>query len=161
MITTYTIDKSLPKKEIYQLLLEQITAITSDEEDLVANLSNICSVLKYEMNWFWVGFYHVKQEELVLGTFQGPVACTRIKKGKGVCGVAWKKNEPVLVPNVDLFEGHIACSSITKSEIVLPLRNDKNECTGVLDIDSEYLNTFDEEDKFGLELIVNYINQLF
>jgi GAF domain-containing protein len=161
LITTYTIDKSLPKKEIYQLLLEQITAITSDEEDLVANLSNICSVLKYEMNWFWVGFYHVKQEELVLGTFQGPVACTRIKKGKGVCGVAWKKNEPVLVPNVDLFEGHIACSSITKSEIVLPLRNDKNECTGVLDIDSEYLNTFDEEDKFGLELIVNYINQLF
>ncbi len=161
MITTQTIDKSLPKKEIYQLLLEQITSITSDEEDLVANLSNICSILKYEMNWFWVGFYHVKQNELVLGTFQGPVACTRIKKGKGVCGIAWEKNETVVVPNVDLFEGHIACSSSTKSEIVLPLRNNKNECTGVLDIDSEYLSTFDKEDKVGLELIVNYINQLF
>jgi len=161
LITTQTIDKSLPKKEIYQLLLEQITSITSDEEDLVANLSNICSILKYEMNWFWVGFYHVKQNELVLGTFQGPVACTRIKKGKGVCGIAWEKNETVVVPNVDLFEGHIACSSSTKSEIVLPLRNNKNECTGVLDIDSEYLSTFDKEDKVGLELIVNYINQLF
>lgn len=161
MISLQTIDMSLPKKEQYQLLFEQIVALTSGEKDLIANLSNVSAVLKYEMNWFWVGFYQVKDNELVLGPFQGPVACTRIKKGKGVCGSAWEKNETIVVPDVDLFEGHIACSSSSRSEIVIPLQNNKKECIGVLDIDSEHLNTFNEDDKAGLELIVNHINLLF
>lgn len=161
MITLQTINKNPPKKETYQLLLEQIKAITASEKNLIANLANISSILKYEMNWFWVGVYLVKEGELVLGPFQGPVACTRIKKGNGVCGSCWEENKTITVPNVDLFEGHIACSSNSKSEIVIPIQNNKRECIGVLDIDSEYLNSFDEEDKTGLELIVNYINKLF
>ena len=105
MITTTNINKNLPKSEQYDLLLEQILAITFEEKDLIANLSNICALLKYEMGWFWVGFYHVKEDELVLGPFQGPVACTRIKRGKGVCGSSWHRNETIVVANVDLFEG--------------------------------------------------------
>lgn len=161
MISTITINKELPKNEQYALLLEQVKAITFGEADLIANLGNICALLKYEMNWFWVGFYHVKSAELVLGTFQGPVACTRIQKGKGVCGSAWLNNETIVVPNVDLFDGHIACSSASKSEIVLPIRDKDNACVAVLDIDSEFLNTFNEEDKVGLEKIVLHINTLF
>lgn len=161
MITLETIDKKLPKKEVYQQLLEQIIAITTNEKNLTSNLANVCAILKYEMNWFWVGFYLVKSDELVLAPFQGPVACTRIGKGKGVCGSSWAENKTIVVPNVNLFEGHIACSISSKSEIVIPLQNNKNECIGVLDIDSEHINSFDGEDKNGLESIVNYINQLF
>lgn len=161
MITTTTINKSLPKGEQYELLLEQIKAITFGEQDLIANLSNICAILKQEMNWLWIGFYFVKEDELVLGPFQGPIACTRIKKNKGVCGTSWSKNESLVVPNVNLFEGHIACSSDSKSEIVLPIRNKQQECIAILDVDSESLNTFDEKDKEGLEKIVLFINTLF
>ena len=161
MIKTTSINKELPKSEQYDLLLEQIKAITFGEKDLIANLSNICALLKSEMDWFWVGFYHVKEDELVLGPFQGPVACTRITKGKGVCASSWERNETIVVPNVDLFEGHIACSSDSKSEIVLPVRNEQNECVSILDIDSEFLNSFDEEDKKGLEKVILYINKLF
>ena len=161
MITSDNIDKKLPKMDQYNLLLEQVKAITYGEEDLIANLSNICALLKYEMNWFWVGFYHVKEGELVLGSFQGPVACTRIQKGKGVCGIAWERDETIVVSDVNLFEGHIACSSDSKSEIVLPIRDQNNTCVSILDIDSEFLNTFDEEDQKGLENIVLHINTLF
>ena len=161
LISTTNIDRELPKSEQYDLLLDQIKAVTFGEKDLMANLSNICALFKYEMNWFWVGFYHVKEDELVLGPFQGPIACTRIRKGKGVCGSSWERNESIVVPNVDLFEGHIACSSDSKSEIVLPIRDQNNICIAILDIDSVFLNTFDKEDKKGLEKIVLYINTLF
>jgi len=161
MITTATIDKSLSKKEVYHNLYESIQSITNGESDLIANLSNICSLLKYEMNWYWVGFYFVKNDELVLGPFQGTLACTRIKKEKGVCGTAWSQQKTQVVPDVNQFEGHIACSSATKSEIVIPIINSKGDCLGVLDIDSEYLSTFDVKDQEGLEPIVTYIASLF
>jgi len=161
LISTTNINKELSKREQYVLLLEQINALTFGEKDLIANLSNICALLKFEMNWFWVGFYKVKKEELVLGPFQGPVACSRIKKGKGVCGRSWERNEIIIVPNVHLFEGHIACSSDSKSEIVLPIRNKERECIALLDIDSNVINTFDKDDKKGLEKIVLFINKLF
>lgn len=144
------------KQEVYQALLPQIKALLTGEPDLIANLANVCAVLKYQFNWFWVGFYLVKNEELVLGPFQGPVACTRIKKGRGVCGTAWQKAETLIVPDVEKFAGHIACSSLSKSEIVVPIiRN--NVVIGVLDVDSELLNQFDETDKQYLEKIITYI----
>lgn len=161
MFKTQAIDNSLSKKEQYKTLFDSIKSITQGEPDLIANLSNICALFKHEMNWFWVGFYLVKKEELVLGPFQGTLACTRIQKGKGVCGTAWKELKTQVVPNVDLFEGHIACSSATKSEIVIPIINSNGECLGVIDVDSEYLNTFDVKDQEGLEPIVNYIASLF
>jgi len=144
------------KQEVYQALLPQIKALLTGEPDLIANLANVCAVLKYQFNWFWVGFYLVKNEELVLGPFQGPVACTRIKKGRGVCGTAWQKAETLIVPDVEKFAGHIACSSLSKSEIVVPLFKD-GEVFGVLDVDSELLNQFDEIDKQYLEAIVAVI----
>jgi L-methionine (R)-S-oxide reductase len=144
------------KQEVYQALLPQIKALLTGEPDLIANLANVCAVLKYQFNWFWVGFYLVKNEELVLGPFQGPVACTRIKKGRGVCGTAWQKAETLIVPDVEKFAGHIACSSLSKSEIVVPLFKD-GEVFGVLDVDSELLNQFDEIDKRYLEEIVAVI----
>jgi L-methionine (R)-S-oxide reductase len=144
------------KQEVYQALLPQIKALLTGEPDLIANLANVCAVLKYQFNWFWVGFYLVKNEELVLGPFQGPVACTRIKKGRGVCGTAWQKAETLIVPDVEKFAGHIACSSLSKSEIVVPLFKE-GEVFGVLDVDSELLNQFDEIDKQYLEEIVAVI----
>lgn len=135
------------KEGKYKELIPQLKALLEGETDLIANLGNICAALKFGMNFFWVGFYFVKNNELVLGPFQGPVACTRIKIGKGVCGTSWQKNEVIIVPDVEKFEGHIACSSLSKSEIVLPIYNIKNECIGVLDIDSEELATFDEVDE--------------
>lgn len=141
------------KEEKYQILFPQIKAIVDGEEDLVANLANIAACLKFTFEWLWVGFYLVKKDELVLGPFQGPIACTRIKKGKGVCGTAWEKEETIIVADVENFPGHIACSSLSKSEIVVPLfRNE--ECIGVLDVDSEALSAFDETDKKYLEKIV-------
>ncbi len=144
------------KEEQYQALLPQIKALTEGEPDLIANLANICAALKEQFKWLWVGFYLVKNAELVLGPFQGPVACTRISKGRGVCGAAWLQAETLIVPDVEKFPGHIACSSLSKSEIVVPLIKN-NEVTGVLDVDSELLYQFDETDKKYLEEIVSWI----
>ena len=145
------------KEEVYQSLLPQIKALTDGEPDLIANLANVCAALKEQFKWFWVGFYLVKQDELVLGPFQGPVACTRIRKGRGVCGSSWQQATTLIVPDVEKFPGHIACSSLSRSEIVVPLiRN--NEVIGVLDVDSESLAQFDENDKKYLEEIVAAIS---
>lgn len=150
------IKNSTDKKEKYESLLPQIKALVESEEDLIANLANIASALKYGMDFFWVGFYLVKNDELVLGPFQGPIACTRIAKGKGVCGSAWAEGKTFIVPNVDEFPGHIACSSDSKSEIVVPyFRN--GEVTMVLDVDSDQLNSFDEIDRQFLEKIGEWI----
>ena len=144
------------KEEQYQSLLPQIKGLLEGEPDLIANLANVAAALKEQFNWLWVGFYLVKENELVLAPFQGPVACTRIKKGKGVCGTAWEKAATFIVPDVEKFPGHIACSSLARSEIVIPLFKN-NMVTGVLDIDSESLNQFDETDKKYLEEIVGLI----
>lgn len=145
------------KEEQYQSLLPQIKAVIEGETDLIANLANITACLKQQFNWLWVGFYLVKQNELVLAPFQGPLACTRIQKGKGVCGTSWDKKETIIVPDVEAFPGHIACSSLSRSEIVVPLI--KNEqVIGVLDIDSEHYASFDETDKKYLEELVAIVN---
>jgi L-methionine (R)-S-oxide reductase len=144
------------KTEQYQSLIPQIKALLEGETDLVANLANITGALKEQFNWFWVGFYLVKEEQLVLGPFQGPVACTRINKGRGVCGTSWAKAETLIVPDVEKFPGHIACSSLSRSEIVVPLLKDGN-VWGVLDVDSELLDQFDETDKKFLEMIVSFV----
>ena len=144
------------KAEQYQSLLPQIKAVIEAEPDLIANLANTCACLKEQFGWLWVGFYLVKNEELVLGPFQGPLACTRIKKGKGVCGTSWEKKETLIVPDVNAFPGHIACSSLSLSEIVVPIiRN--NKVIGVLDVDSELYNHFDDTDKQHLEARVDFI----
>lgn len=144
------------KQEQYEILFPQIKAVLEGETDLIANLANICAALKEQFGWLWVGFYIVKEEELVLAPFQGPLACTRIKKGKGVCGTAWEKKEIVMVEDVEKFPGHIACSSLSRSEIVLPIiRN--NQVTGVLDVDSVELNAFDETDAMYLQKIIDLI----
>ena len=145
------------KEEQYQALLPQIKALIEGEEDLIANLANICGALKEQFNWWWIGFYLVKKGELVLGPFQGPVACTRIKKGRGVCGTAWQQAQAIIVPDVKQFPGHIACSSLSRSEIVVPVFKD-NEVVAVLDADSEHLAHYDETDKQYLVEIVSWIN---
>jgi GAF domain-containing protein len=144
------------KEQQYLSLLPQIKGLISGETDLVANLANIAAALKKQFNFFWVGFYLVKDEELVLGPFQGPVACTRIRKGRGVCGTSWSQANTVIVPDVEKFPGHIACSSISKSEIVVPLLKN-NEVWGVLDVDSDQYNSFDEKDAQFLQEIVALI----
>jgi L-methionine (R)-S-oxide reductase len=141
------------KQERYEALLPQIKALISNEPNRIANMANVCAALKQGLHFFWVGFYLVDQHELVLGPFQGPVACTRIAKGKGVCGTAWQNEKTILVPDVEQFPGHIACSAQSKSEIVVPLLNAQNNCYGVLDVDSDRLNDFDETDRFYLEKI--------
>ncbi len=146
------------KEHIYITLLPQIKSLVEDENDLIANLANITAVLKEAFNFFWVGFYLVKEEELVLGPFQGTLACTRIKKGKGVCGSTWKHKRTYVVPDVELFPGHIACSSLSRSEIVVPLFTSAKEVWGVLDIDSKDLDTFDDIDKKHLEDLSNIIS---
>ncbi len=144
------------KSEQYETLIPQIKALVDGEPDLVANLANVCAALKEQFGWFWVGFYLVKKDELVLGPFQGPVACTRIKKGRGVCGASWLQAKTLIVPDVEKFPGHIACSSLSKSEIVVPLFLN-NVVVGVLDVDSEYLDQFDETDKKYLEQIIGLV----
>ena len=144
------------KVEQYERLIPQLNALLSGETDLIANMANCCAVLKEQFNWLWVGFYLVKENQLVLGPFQGPVACTRIGFNKGVCGSAWAKAETVIVPDVEQFPGHIACSSLSKSEIVIPLF-DQNKIYGVLDIDSESYNSFDQTDQYYLEQIVQLL----
>ncbi len=142
------------KEEKYKQLLPQIQALLTGEDDTVANMANVCAALKYGLNFFWVGFYLVKNNQLVLGPFQGPVACTRINNGKGVCGAAWQKAHTLIVPNVNEFEGHIACSSLTKSEIVIPIFNKNNTVIGVLDVDSDELNSFNHIDEYYLKEIL-------
>jgi len=146
------------KVEQYQSILPQIQAIVEDESDVIANLANICAALKQQFGWFWIGFYLVKGNELVLGPFQGPIACTRIAKGRGVCGSAWQQQQVIVVPDVDQFPGHIACSSDSKSEIVLPIMKN-GECVGVLDIDSDELNQFDEIDAEYLKQLISVIEK--
>jgi L-methionine (R)-S-oxide reductase len=157
------IETSADKAVRYKTLLPQIEALTAGESDVVANLSNIAAALRQTMNFFWVGFYIVKQstssagsQELVLGPFQGPIACTRITFGKGVCGACWKEEKVMLVPNVDEFPGHIACSSDSKSEIVLPAFKN-GEVALVLDVDSDQLNDFDATDELYLSQVMKFI----
>jgi L-methionine (R)-S-oxide reductase len=144
------------KEERYASLLPQIRALVEGETDLVANLANICAALKEQFSWLWVGFYIVKGDQLVVGPFQGPVACTRIRKGRGVCGASWEKAKTLIVPDVEAFPGHIACSSVSRSEIVVPFFN-KGEIAGVLDVDSAELDQFDATDQRWLEEIVKAI----
>lgn len=144
------------KLEKYQSLYPQLKELVAYETDKIANMANIAAALKQQFDWLWVGFYLVKEEELVLGPFQGPVACTRIAFGKGVCGKSWEKAETLLVEDVDNFPGHIACSSLSKSEIVVPIiQNDI--VIGVLDVDSESLSHFDHEDSVWLNKIVKLV----
>ena len=157
MAEDLSITRTGTKEEQYLSLIPQIEALLYGETDLIANLANVCAALKEQFGWFWVGFYLVKNEELVLGPFQGPVACTRIEKGKGVCGASWEKAETLIVPDVDEFPGHIACASASKSEIVLPLYKGES-IIGVLDVDSEYLAHFDEIDGKYLNKIVRLLN---
>ncbi|GAA3964749.1 GAF domain-containing protein [Mucilaginibacter dorajii] len=156
MAEDLNITTSTDKTEQYTALIPQIEALLYGEPDLVANLANICAALKEQFKWFWVGFYMVKNGELVLGPFQGPVACTRISLGKGVCGTAWQKAETLVVPDVEAFPGHIACSSLSQSEIVVPVFHN-GEVVGVLDVDSELLDQFDETDAKFLEQVVKLI----
>ncbi|HRO75017.1 MAG TPA: GAF domain-containing protein [Crocinitomicaceae bacterium] len=148
------------KKERYEELLPQLTALLEGETNLIANLANTVSALKMAFDFFWVGFYVVENEQLVLAPFQGPIACTRINYGKGVCGTAWKEKKTLVVPNVNEFAGHIACSSLSQSEIVVPVfKNGK--IVAVLDVDSEQLSTFDAVDKEYLEKICSCISSYF
>ncbi len=146
------------KEERYKTLVSQIEALVSGEPDVIANLSNITAALRETMNFFWVGFYLVKGNELVLGSFQGPIACTRIQFGKGVCGTVWKEKKTRIVPNVDEFPGHIACSSASKSEIVLPAFKN-GEVALVLDVDSDELDDFNEVDAQYLEEVMRIIEK--
>lgn len=144
------------KTEQYQTLLPQINALIHGESNLIANMANVCAALKEQFNFFWVGFYLIEADQLVLGPFQGPVACTRISHNRGVCGTAWATKETLIVPNVNTFPGHIACSSKSQSEIVIPIIRDE-QCIGVLDVDSEQLNQFDEVDAHYLQQVIDLV----
>ncbi len=156
MAEDLNLSTTLSKEGKYEELIPQLKALITGENDLIANLANVSAGLKEGFNFLWVGFYLVKKDELVLGPFQGPVACTRIQKGKGVCGVSWEKAETIIVPDVEKFEGHIACSSFSKSEIVIPIIKNK-QVVAVLDVDSSELNTFDEVDSKYLSSLLNEI----
>lgn len=145
------------KQEQYEALIPQIKGLLEGENDLIANLANTVAALKEQFNWLWVGFYLVKNDELVLAPFQGPVACTRIKKGRGVCGSSWVQAKTLIVPDVEKFPGHIACSSASRSEIVIPVFHNNN-VVAVLDVDSKELNEFDATDQTYLEQIVSFIS---
>jgi GAF domain-containing protein len=147
------------KKEQYEALLPQIESMLQAESDFIANLANISAALKLQFDWLWVGFYLIKEDELVLGPFQGPIACTRIRKGKGVCGTSWAEAKTMIVPDVEKFPGHIACSGLSKSEIVVPLFRNA-EVIGVLDADSLLLDTYDEIDRHYLEKVAAMIVSL-
>ena len=150
------VSTSADKRSRYEILLPQIKSLVESEHDVIANLANIAAALKQAMGFFWVGFYLVKDNELVLGPFQGPIACTRIAFGKGVCGTSWKEGKTIVVPDVDKFPGHIACSSAAKSEIVLPAFKNGSVAL-VLDVDSDQLNDFDNIDKAELEKLMRII----
>jgi len=153
------IAKEVSKEAKYKSLIPQIEALITGETDLIANLANIAAALKFGMDFFWVGFYVVRKDELVLGPFQGPIACTRIQKGRGVCGTVWETAKELIVPNVDVFPGHIACSSDSKSEIVLPvMKND--DVALILDVDSDQLDDFDQVDSIYLKKLMNTLEQM-
>ncbi|GAB3875190.1 GAF domain-containing protein [Hymenobacter segetis] len=153
MAETLALDTTLTKAEQYRQLLPQIEALTNGEPDLTANLANTAAALRQAFGFFWVGFYLVKADELVLGPFQGPIACTRIRHGKGVCGASWARAATILVPDVEAFPGHIACSSDSKSEIVVPIIKN-GQVVAVLDVDSDQLNDFDHDDQAALEQLM-------
>ena len=152
MSETLFLTPGLPRAAHYAELHPQVAALTADEPDLTANLANTAAALRQAFGFFWVGFYLVKGDELVLGPFQGPIACTRIRRGRGVCGTSWAEARTVLVPDVEAFPGHIACSSASQSEIVVPVLKD-GRVVAVLDVDSDQLNNFDEADRVGLEAL--------
>lgn len=156
MVHWHLPDNEASKQQKYEALIPAIRSLTESEPDLIANLANVTAVLKEQFHWFWIGFYLVRQNELVLGPFQGTLACTRIAYGKGVCGKAWEWKRTVIVPDVEQFEGHIACSSLSRSEIVIPVFHDSH-CVAVLDIDHTDLNAFDEVDAHYLEQLVRQI----
>jgi GAF domain-containing protein len=158
MAETLFLPQSGTREEIYQALLPQVEALISGEQDLVANLANIAAALREAFGFFWVGFYVVQGQELVLGPFQGPIACTRIAYGRGVCGTAWKEQKTQLVPDVEAFPGHIACSSASKSEIVVPAFH-KGEVALVLDVDSDQLDDFDAVDQRYLEALMGMLEK--
>jgi GAF domain-containing protein len=157
MAETFVVPTQTDKNLKYKLIYEQAVALLAAETDHIANMANMCAMLKYGMGFFWVGFYMIQNDQLVLGPFQGTVACTRIAKGRGVCGTAWAEEQTILVDNVDQFPGHIACSSLSKSEIVVPVFNYQNKIIGVLDVDSDELNNFDEIDQHWLEKFVTLL----
>lgn len=144
------------KGERYELLLRQVASLVANEPDPIARMANVAAMIHHTFHFWWTGFYRVAGEELILGPFQGPLACTRIRRGRGVCGTAWAQGQTIVVPDVEQFEGHIACSSASRSEIVVPVVRE-GVVVAVLDIDSEQLATFDEEDCFWLEKIVNLL----
>ena len=149
----------MDKNERYELLYRQSEAVLEGEDDIIANMANLAALIHGTFGFWWTGFYLVRENQLVLGPFQGPVACTRIGFGKGVCGTSWQRRESIVVPDVELFPGHIACSSLSRSEIVVPVFNEgKQEVTAVLDIDSAELNKFDQTDKEWLEKIVRLLD---
>ena len=148
------------KEEKYRLLTEQIRSLIEGEKDMVAVMANVAAAIHEAMGFFWTGFYRVIGNELVMGPFQGPVACMHIPLGKGVCGAAWQRKETIVVPNVEQFPGHIACSSLSRSEIVVPLFSKEGEVTAVLDIDSKELATFDETDRHYLEAICRLVDSI-
>lgn len=152
------ISSTVSKEEKYISLLPQLKGLLEGEDDMIANFANISAALKQSFNFFWVGFYIVKKDELVLGPFQGTVACTRIRYGKGVCGTAWKEKQTIIVEDVNKFPGHIACDAASQSEIVIPLFS-HNNVIAVLDIDSDYLNHFDETDALYLQQIIKLLEQ--
>lgn len=160
MAETLFIPQTTDRRAVYEGLLPQLAALVADEPDLVANLANITAALKEAFGFFWIGFYLKKESQLVLGPFQGPIACTRIAFDKGVCGAAYSRRETVVVPDVEQFPGHIACSSASKSEIVVPVFDQHGNVTMVLDVDSDTLNDFDQTDAEGLEAITKLITGL-
>ncbi|UTA67500.1 GAF domain-containing protein [Emticicia sp. 21SJ11W-3] len=161
MAETLYIPQTATRKEIYDSLLPQVEALISTETDTIANLANIAAVLKEAFGFFWVGFYIKKENQLVLGPFQGPIACTRINFDKGVCGYCYRTRETVIVPDVDQFPGHIACSSASKSEIVVPVFDHTGQVAMVLDVDSDELDDFSEVDKEGLEKMMQLLQKTF
>ncbi|SOE21695.1 GAF domain-containing protein [Spirosomataceae bacterium TFI 002] len=158
MSETLHIPQTKDRAEIYESLFPQMKALLADESDQIANMANFAAVLKEAFNFFWVGFYLKKKGQLVLGPFQGPIACTRIPFSKGVCGHSFSTNSTIVVPDVEAFPGHIACSSATKSEIVTPVRDSYGEIIGVLDIDSDVINDFSNVDKVWIEKMAALIN---
>ncbi|MFD2936084.1 GAF domain-containing protein [Spirosoma flavum] len=160
MAETLTLPQTTDRQAIYDSLIPQIAALVEGEPDLIANLANIAAALKEAFGFFWVGFYLKKANQLVLGPFQGPIACTRIAFGKGVCGAAYTRQETILVPDVEQFPGHIACSSASKSEVVIPVFDRGGNVTMVLDVDSDLVNDFNEIDVAGLEQIAGLITKL-
>lgn len=153
------VEKSSNKSEQYRILLKQTRAMFEGEPNQLANMANLCSLVHHSFDHHWTGFYFIDGDELVLGPFQGPPACTRIAKGKGVCGTVWATGQTEIVGNVHEFPGHIACSAKSNSEIALPVRNGSGEIIGVFDIDSVYFDHFNEEDQLGLEQILNELEK--